>query len=575
MKKERNLNFISIKMLFIFIVLLGIQYVLLDLYSIRLFEFQENLLKAKTLNAKHILEVVAIIIGLLLVNFLAQFASIRFGRKKMQIQNDMVKKYLKLPFVYYYDVNYGQVLDSLQSYPGFFMNDVFKIYKLSFNAIICILIFIKLFSISVILSVLSLGLLFVFFFIDRFFLKLVRKADKLRVQLAPALYNGMGDSLSGRLDIRSVGANEYFEKRIFPKIDSLSNNFFKRKEGLVITRGNLEVIIQKVLPIFSLLIALFIFKDSTVTNAIMPFYMLFILLPNPLSVLSIFEHIKTAKTMTEPIEKLFKAKEAQDGSEAFTNDNITVNSLTVNLRDNTLLDNVTVKIKKGEKVLIIGDSGSGKSVFLNCLMGIDYQQSGSVNYGRTEVKKIKRDDFLQKNSFLDLKGLVLDGTLRDNLLLSTSATISDEELTGFIDSIGVANFIPFLKDLDKVLNPDTLSDGEAVTVSLLRELIKRPTVFFLDETFSSLDVAVEECFFKYLMSIDSTVIMISHNQAHVKYFERLIYFKDKNICLYTNAKEALENPLVKNFYASTHEYAQKGENQWKLFTRYISNITKI
>lgn len=561
MKKERNLNFISIKMLFIFIVLLGIQYVLLDLYSIRLFEFQENLLKAKTLNAKHILEVVAIIIGLLLVNFLAQFASIRFGRKKMQIQNDMVKKYLKLPFVYYYDVNYGQVLDSLQSYPGFFMNDVFKIYKLSFNAIICILIFIKLFSISVILSVLSLGLLFVFFFIDRFFLKLVRKADKLRVQLAPALYNGMGDSLSGRLDIRSVGANEYFEKRIFPKIDSLSNNFFKRKEGLVITRGNLEVIIQKVLPIFSLLIALFIFKDSTVTNAIMPFYMLFILLPNPLSVLSIFEHIKTAKTMTEPIEKLFKAKEAQDGSEAFTNDNITVNSLTVNLRDNTLLDNVTVKIKKGEKVLIIGDSGSGKSVFLNCLMGIDYQQSGSVNYGRTEVKKIKRDDFLQKNSFLDLKGLVLDGTLRDNLLLSTSATISDEELTGFIDSIGVANFIPFLKDLDKVLNPDTLSDGEAVTVSLLRELIKRPTVFFLDETFSSLDVAVEECFFKYLMSIDSTVIMISHNQAHVKYFERLIYFKDKNICLYTNAKEALENPLVKNFYASTHEYAQKGENQ--------------
>lgn len=561
MKKERNLNFISIKMLFIFIVLLGIQYVLLDLYSIRLFEFQENLLKAKTLNAKHILEVVAIIIGLLLVNFLAQFASIHFGRKKMQIQNDMVKKYLKLPFVYYYDVNYGQVLDSLQSYPGFFMNDVFKIYKLSFNAIICILIFIKLFSISVILSVLSLGLLFVFFFIDRFFLKLVRKADKLRVQLAPALYNGMGDSLSGRLDIRSVGANEYFEKRIFPKIDSLSNNFFKRKEGLVITRGNLEVIIQKVLPIFSLLIALFIFKDSTVTNAIMPFYMLFILLPNPLSVLSIFEHIKTAKTMTEPIEKLFKAKEAQDGSEAFTNDNITVNSLTVNLRDNTLLDNVTVKIKKGEKVLIIGDSGSGKSVFLNCLMGIDYQQSGSVNYGRTEVKKIKRDDFLQKNSFLDLKGLVLDGTLRDNLLLSTSATISDEELTGFIDSIGVANFIPFLKDLDKVLNPDTLSDGEAVTVSLLRELIKRPTVFFLDETFSSLDVAVEECFFKYLMSIDSTVIMISHNQAHVKYFERLIYFKDKNICLYTNAKEALENPLVKNFYASTHEYAQKGENQ--------------
>ena len=131
-------------MCFVFLVLLGAQYILLDLYSSCLFAFQENLLNLKTIQARPLVETLVLIAGLLLINILARFAIIRFGRRKLQIKKDMVEKHLRLPFTYYYDVNYAQVLDSLQSYPEFFINDVLKIYRLFFNAVICVLIFIKL-----------------------------------------------------------------------------------------------------------------------------------------------------------------------------------------------------------------------------------------------------------------------------------------------------------------------------------------------------------------------------------------------------------------------------------------------
>ena len=117
-------------MFFVFLVLLGAQYILLDLYSSRLFVFQENLLRLKTIQARPLVETLVLIAGLLFINILARFAIIRFWRRKLQIKKDMVEKYLRLPFTYYYDVNYAQVLDSLQSYPEFFINDVLKIYRL-------------------------------------------------------------------------------------------------------------------------------------------------------------------------------------------------------------------------------------------------------------------------------------------------------------------------------------------------------------------------------------------------------------------------------------------------------------
>lgn len=175
MSNKPKLKVFSFYMFFVFLVLLGAQYILLDLYSSRLFAFQENLLNLKTIQARPLVETLALIAGLLLINIFARFVIIRFGRKKLQIKKDMVEKYLNLPFTYYYDVNYSQVLDSLQTYPQIFINDVLKIYTLFFNAVICVLIFIKLFYVSAMLSTLSLALLLIFFLINRLFYALCKR----------------------------------------------------------------------------------------------------------------------------------------------------------------------------------------------------------------------------------------------------------------------------------------------------------------------------------------------------------------------------------------------------------------
>ena len=103
MSNKPKLKVFSFYMCFIFLFLLGAQYILLDLYSSRLFAFQENLLNLKTIQARPLVETLVLIAGLLLINILARFAIIRFGRRKLQIKKDMVEKYLnpKMFFNFY------------------------------------------------------------------------------------------------------------------------------------------------------------------------------------------------------------------------------------------------------------------------------------------------------------------------------------------------------------------------------------------------------------------------------------------------------------------------------------------
>lgn len=103
MSNKPKLKVFSFYMSFIFLFLLGAQYILLDLYSSRLFAFQENLLSLKTIQARPLVETLVLIAGLLLINILARFAIIRFGRRKLQIKKDMVEKYLNpKTFFYFY-----------------------------------------------------------------------------------------------------------------------------------------------------------------------------------------------------------------------------------------------------------------------------------------------------------------------------------------------------------------------------------------------------------------------------------------------------------------------------------------
>ncbi len=182
-------------------------------------------------------------------------------------------------------------------------------------------------------------------------------------------------------------------------------------------------------------------------------------------------------------------------------------------------------VKKGEKVLIAGKSGIGKSSFFNILLGFIKSYNGTISVNGVNLKEY------------DIKSIrnVFGISFQNNDLFSLSLE----------DNITLGNKIEFesildLCQLDKLknnsnsaINKNQLSGGEKSKISLAQNLIRNPDVILIDESFSSLDVYNVDLIMLEMQKKykESTIICISHNLSLEKYFDRSISFEEGSVSI--------------------------------------------
>ena len=204
-------------------------------------------------------------------------------------------------------------------------------------------------------------------------------------------------------------------------------------------------------------------------------------------------------------------------------------------KNNLIFKNLNFDIFKGDKIALIGDSGSGKSTFLDILVGFLETQEGQLiidgkEYDNNNISRNKLFGYVHQDVVL----------LNDNIINNISLEIDKkyikdeiEEIKNYCKKAQIFDFINNLPDgLFTIIGEDgvKLSGGQRQRLGIVRALYANPSILILDEATNSLDKKTENHFFQVLenLSKDLTIISINHKISNESFFKKMYFLKNNN-----------------------------------------------
>ena len=236
-----------------------------------------------------------------------------------------------------------------------------------------------------------------------------------------------------------------------------------------------------------------------------------------------FEHIETEE-VTFSREILFKnVSFSWDGSE---------NKSLLNL-----------KIKKGEKIAILGPTGSGKSTFIDLLLGLLEPESGEIYMDDIKINKKNLKSYRNIFAFVPQKIFFLEDSIRENILFGSKSELTENNLLDRImQELKFDLIIKDNKTLDSNLSDSnqTVSGGQKQVIGIARALYRGGDILVLDEATNAMDKKLEKSIFEAIPNFGfSNLVCITHSTNMLKEFDTIYVFNNGVIEDY-GAYEALK-----------------------------------
>ncbi|MFA7022248.1 ABC transporter ATP-binding protein [Aliarcobacter sp.] len=261
-------------------------------------------------------------------------------------------------------------------------------------------------------------------------------------------------------------------------------------------------------------------------------YIWFIMSPVQ-EILSIQYSLASAKAAIGRINSVLELSCEKDGDIKLDSKNgvdISLKNLSFSYnKDKNNLSNISFDIKAGEKIAIIGASGSGKTTISQLIAGFYEKSSGDILYNNISIDDIDKKS-LRNSVFLVLQMPILfNNTLRFNLTMGEN--IDDNNI---YKALKIAQMDDVLKNMPNGLDTIVgkmgvrLSGGQRQRLSIARMILANPSVVIFDESTSALDVQTETNLFKELKEFlkDKTVITIAHRLSSVKNASKIYVLND-------------------------------------------------
>ena len=181
-----------------------------------------------------------------------------------------------------------------------------------------------------------------------------------------------------------------------------------------------------------------------------------------------------------------------------------------------LFNNVSFRIHEGEMFALSAPSGFGKSTILQYLLGLDTPTEGDIYFRGYRINTELSASILEDVAVVPQKAVLVQGTIRDNILYGTDDILPDDELFCILNSLGLIKEDcgeHFLAFLDRDINPlgSGLSGGEIQRLCIARALARKKKIIVLDEPTASIGEELAIKIITYIRQHCPTVIITTHN----------------------------------------------------------------
>ena len=502
-------------------------------------------------NQKIVFFVLMTIPGIIAVYYRQVYMVIGFVKYNVKMHDTLIQKLINAPINLFHDIiprgnilnRLSKELDNSNVLSLAVSGTLRVIFQLIGSIIVCTIFNIWSFPLIIFLIIIELAL-------TKFCFHATQDIHKLVSNYRAPILGVFDETLSGLPIIRAFHYENNFTNKFYKKMnDYLKVSIYQK--GILGWYGVHLDIISFILLSFILIFAYFA-KESyspqsiglLLTYSIKMIFFMFDTFKRFSFLTELLISLERCDSYTKVIQEKYPKTEEDKSLQIFTSKSnekiksfiskgkINFINYSVKYRPDTplILKNINLEIKPGEKIGVVGRTGSGKSTMLLCLFRILEANQGKILIDDIDISKVGLEILRQSLTIIPQEPILLEGNIRDNV--DPSKTFNDKEILKLLNEVGLGDFMAD-KSLDYRIeeNGTNISVGEKQLICIARALLKKTKIILMDEATANIDYRTEAALKKNIHEDmeESTVMTIAHRIKTIINYDKILVLREGEI----------------------------------------------
>ena len=387
----------------------------------------------------------------------------------------------------------------------------------------------------------------------------IAKQNKKLTDISNKEYNEMTSYIKEQIELKKYINVEKIKNQKEQKINNLSEKYMKDESKALFYASISNPTTRLINGIITIIVVLYSSFEIMNGNMTIGIFSTFLIYANryakPLNeisqvinrlTISLTSYDSIKELINEEIEEFINNNDEIIGSIEFKNVSFSYNN------DKEILKNINFKINNGEKIAIVGPTGSGKTTIIQLLLKFYNINSGSILIDGKNINDINTN-ILRDNIKVVLQDAHLNNeNIKD--VLKYSNDVSDKEIKDLLKKINIKpNFLGMNEKLENITSIDNLSNGQKQIISMIRAMLSNPKIVILDEATSDVDSLTEKNIESSINELTKgkTSIIIAHRLSTIISADKIIVIDNGKVLEEGTHKELInKNGLYKKIYES-------------------------
>lgn len=447
----------------------------------------------------------------------------------LSIITNTINKIISLPYSYYKNRTTGEIITRVNDL-FYVKNAISKIIvNIFLDIILVISAFIILFSINKTMTVYLIFVVIIYLILFRVFRNSIKQMTNKIQEDSATVNSSLVETISGYDTVKGLNLENAFKNKINKQYLNMIN------DNLIMSRINnyqefLRDLFEGIIVLLVMYLgATYIMDKSLTIGSLITYNSIIYYFLNPIrNTVDFYKELFYVKNSIKRINNILNLKyESQMKKTGLVvNGNIEFRNLSFSYNGvRNIIDNFSLKIDDKSKVLILGDSGVGKSTLLKLVYKYYETPRGMVYINDIDIQDFELGDIRSNITYVSQNEILYTDTIKNNIILYRD--ISEEEYLKvsrlvYVEDIILKNKLSYDYMLEE--NGANISGGQRQRIILARALLKKGKVILIDEGLNEIDPKLEKKILKNIFREykDRTFIIISHRKDNIEMYDKVI-----------------------------------------------------